>query len=89
MFYQCKQLEEADISTWDTHNTTSFQHMFCNCDSLKEVSLTVNTSGKTNVDMRRMFYADKSLESVTFSGDLSGVSDAGDIFMGQGSNYCR
>ena len=50
MFYYCHNLQELDVSTWDTSKVTSMESMFYNCNNLKELDVsTWNTSSVTNM----------------------------------------
>jgi surface protein len=83
MFYGCGQLEEIDMSKWDTSSVTTTYHMFADCKKLKFVNMTDwNTPNLTNMD--GMFNDCNSLESVDLSDlDTQNVEDMSQLF-----EYC-
>lgn len=39
MFYECRNLKELDLSSWDVSNVKSFQGMFCECKQLEKLNI--------------------------------------------------
>ena len=55
MFYECKSLNELNLSNFNTNNVINMEYMFCGCSSLQELNLSnFNTSNVYN--MNRMFF---------------------------------
>ena len=67
MFYNCINLQELDLSTFDTSSTTSMSNMFAGCTALETLDLsTFNTEKVTN--MQQMFYDCENLKYINLSG---------------------
>ena len=66
-FYGMVNIENINVSNFDTRNVTNMNHMFSSMHKLKQLQLpaTFNTSGVT--DMGYMFYNSKSLTSLDVS----------------------
>ena len=66
VFSDCKNIEDIDISSWNTENVTSFVDMFYGCSSLKTIDLSnLNTSSAEN--MSEMFARCSSLIHLNLS----------------------
>ena len=66
MFENCIQLNELDVSSWDTSNVTSMRSMFHHCAELTDLDVSNwNTSGVTNMDS--MFYQCENLSALDLS----------------------
>lgn len=77
MFFNCKNLESIDLSSWNTSNVIDMSHMFESCEKLK--SLDLSMLNKSNVeDATNMFYRCLSLEELDL-GDFN-PSKVSDIF---------
>ena len=61
MFYNCKSLDEIDLSHFNTENVTNMNGMFEKCESLKKVDIT-NFNFQNVDDMDNMFEGCKLLE---------------------------
>ena len=85
MFYDCKNLEQVDLSDLDTSNVTDMSYMFGLCSSLSSLDLSgFDTSSVT--DMQGMFNKCNSLSSLDLSGfDTSSVTNMKWMFSGCGS----
>ena len=46
MFYNCSSLKELDLSSIDTINVNSIEHIFHNFTSLKKENVKLNKKGK-------------------------------------------
>ena len=65
MFYNCYELEELDVSSFDTSSVIYMQGVFSYCTSLKRLDLrNLNTSSMVN--MAYLFEGCTALESVDF-----------------------
>lgn len=80
-FFCCRNLTYVNANI-DTSNATNMKQMFCECTSLKSLSLSEwNTSNVT--DMSRMFYNCDALTSIGVSDwDTSKVTDMSYMFYG-------
>ena len=80
MFYDCYNMESADLSGLDTSNVTDMSDMFSCCESL--TSLDVSGFDTSSVaDMSCMFYGCSSLTTLDLSGfDTSNVTDMSYMF---------
>lgn len=68
MFYQCKNLTDIDLSSFNTSQVTNMRGMFKNCHALKDLNLTsFNTGNVTDVQM--MFQNDYVLTTITVGED--------------------
>ena len=75
-FKHFKNLEEIDLSKFDTTNVTDMESMFEDCESLKEINFhdTFNTKNVTN--MKYMFRNCKNLQKIDLSKfDTTNVTD--------------
>ena len=74
------EIIKLDLSSWDTSNVTDMNHIFYNCESLKELNIsTWDTSNVT--DMKSMFTWCSSLKELDVSGwDTSKVTDMSLMF---------
>lgn len=81
MFYDCKSLENIDVSHFDTSKVQRMYSMFRSCNSLKSLDVShFDTSNVTEMDC--MFYECVSLENLDVSHfDTSKVTDMGFMFM--------
>lgn len=67
MFYNCKSLQEIDISSFDMKNTRNISYMFGFCSKLQQASLSVADTSSLK-DIRNLFYYCSELRKVDFSG---------------------
>ena len=66
MFFQCRQLENLDVSNFNTENVTDMSSMFNRCSNLKSLDLShFNTEEVTT--MNTMFFLCSALESLDMS----------------------
>jgi len=66
MFYECSNMTNVDLSSFDTSNITYMNSMFFDCNSLSALNLNnFNTATVTNMD--NMFYGCSSLSSLDLS----------------------
>ena len=66
LFYNCKNLENVDLSGFNTNNVTSMDSMFYNCSKLTDIDLSsFNTSNVTT--MYQMFYYCTNLTDLDLS----------------------
>ena len=63
MFYGCEQLQELDVSGWDTGNVTTMGWMFSGCASLSTLDVSSLDTGEVT-DMGGMFYGCSSLTTI-------------------------
>ena len=82
MFEFYINLEELDLSGFDTSKVTDMERMFRGCSSLKSLNLSgFNTSNVT--DMSEMFCSCSNLTELDVSGlDTSNVTDMNGMFLG-------
>ncbi len=67
MFYACWNLQELDISGFDSEQVTDMSRMFLNCAQLEKIDLRrLNTSNVEN--MSWMFFNCKQLKTLDFNG---------------------
>ena len=64
MFYECWNLEELDLSSFDMQNVTKMKSMFEGCTNLQKVNLQFKTQTVKLTTMERMFSKCTSLTSV-------------------------
>ena len=69
MFQECKELENLDLSNFDTSNVTDMSFIFFECDKLKYLNL-LNFS--INGETKRMFWfsPDTNCKFITNNKDL-------------------
>ncbi len=72
MFYDCYTLNDIDMSYLSTNSIENMSKVFCNCSSLKYVSLP--KSIKNNVNLTGLFFFCLSLESINMVGCFSSVT---------------
>ena len=84
MFYNCFQLQNIDLSEFDTKNATNMNSMFSGCKNLKELDLSnFNTSNVTRMD--NMFSGCNNLKELDLSNfDTSKVTNMAAMF-----SYCK
>ena len=75
-----KEIEELDLSTWDTSNVTDMGGMFNMCTNLKKLNISnFDTSEVTS--MKRMFDNCRNLVSLDLSNfDTTNVTNMADMF---------
>ncbi len=75
-----QEIEELDLSTWDTYNVTDMAGMFRMCTKLKKINISnFNTSNVT--DMANMFDGCRNLTSLDLSNfNTSSVTNMHDMF---------
>ena len=49
MFYKCSKLQKIDLSNFNTNNITNLSYVFCECSSLKELNIELNTNKAKNM----------------------------------------
>ncbi len=79
-FLDCRNMEEIDLSGFDSRNVTNMKEMFLKCCSLKKLTFSnLDTSKVTS--MSGMFEYCESLESIDLSSfDTSKVTDMNSMF---------
>ena len=66
MFYNCSNLKNIDLSSFDTKDVTDMSNMFAGCGNLKNLNLSsINTDKVT--DMSYMFYGCDLLQNLDLS----------------------
>jgi uncharacterized repeat protein (TIGR02543 family) len=82
MFYECNNLTNLDVSSFDTSRVENMSYMFCSCGSLANLDISsFNTSVVKN--MADMFWNCGNLASLDVSNfDTSYVEDMGGMFCG-------
>lgn len=82
VFYNCSNLIELDLSSWNTGNVTNMSNIFYGCNNL--VSVNLNGWNTNNVaDMQRMFNTCSKLKSFNFtSWNTSNVTNISYMFNG-------
>ena len=82
LFYYFRNLENIDLSSFDTSNVTDMSHMFDDCSSLTNLDLSnFNTYNVTNMDS--MFVRCESLVRLDVSNfDTLNVTNMGAMFVG-------
>ena len=84
MFYNCKNLQELDLTNFNTSNATKMYGIFGFCEKLQTLDLSSFDTSKVT-DMSLMFWRCKSLKTVnTSSFDTSNVTDMALMF-----GYCE
>lgn len=80
MFYNCNNLEELDLSCFDTSQVTTMRAMFGQCHKIKNLDLSnFNTQNVTNII--NIFYGCNSLISMDLSGlDTKKITGFGWMF---------
>jgi len=80
MFYNCKNLVNLDLSSFDTKNATNMKRMFYGCDNL--INLDLSSFDTKNVtDMSDMFYECYQLKEIDLSSfDTKKVTDMSGMF---------
>ena len=84
MFYNCKSLQNLNLSSFNTSNVTNMSGMFGCCENLQNLDLnSFDTSDTT--DMNGMFWYCKSLDTLNISSfDTSNVTNMAQMF-----GYCE
>ena len=81
MFYNCSELEEINLSIFDTSNVTDMRFMFYNCNYLKEIKGIEQFNTKQVKSMGYMFFGCKELIKLDLSRfDTSNVFDMSFMF---------
>ena len=81
MFQDCQELEELDLSNFDTSNVNDMGYMFANCFKLKRIKGIQKFNTNQVINMRAMFQQNKELEELDLSNfDTSNVVDMGFMF---------
>ena len=63
VFYECRNLNSLDISTWDTKNVENMLYMFTNCNTLPK--LNIRSFDISNVTkMHYMFSGTRNLKPI-------------------------
>ena len=66
MFFGCNNLEEINLSSFDTSNVTNMNEMFCLCYKLKDLNLS-SFDTKNVLFMNKVFNQDKNLINLNIS----------------------
>ena len=75
MFYDCKSLQNLDLSNFNSQNVTSMSNMFCGCKSLTNLNLS-NFYTQNVTNMSGMFDGCKKLKNLDLSNfDTQNVTD--------------
>ena len=86
MFYNCRSLQELNLSKWDTSKVTDMSDMFYNCRSLQELNLSKWDTSKVTA-MSGMFANCIELLEINLSNwNTSKVMDMSNMF-GRGSEF--
>ncbi|MDT2662671.1 BspA family leucine-rich repeat surface protein [Enterococcus hulanensis] len=82
MFANCTQLQELELSGWNTSKVVNMYAMFYGCTQLEDLNLSGwETSNVEN--MRQMFYGCSQLKDINLSGwDTSNVQNMSYMFWG-------
>lgn len=80
-FFNCKKLQNIDVSYWNTSNVTSLYKTFYGCNSLSEIKGIENWDVSNVTDMNGLFYNCNSLTTLDLSTwDANKVTDTTDMF---------
>ena len=81
LFQQCKELEELDLSNFDTSNVTDMGFMFNNCLKLKRIKGLEKFNTSKVADMKAIFGQCNEIETLDLSNfDTSKITDMGWFF---------
>ena len=83
LFYNCSNLQNVDLSSFNAQNVTNMSYMFYNCSNLQNVDLSsFNAQNVTNI--HGMFYKCSNLKSLDLSSfNAQNVTDMSCMF-----SYC-
>ena len=71
MFNNCENLENIDVSFFNTKNSTSFEKMFCGCKKLAKIDVSKFDSSKCNSIFSMFRYCEKISEIDMINWDMS------------------
>lgn len=73
MFYNCRNLEELDVSHFNTKNSLTFKNMFVNCEELKVIDVSKFDSSKC-ITIDSIFWGCRSLSEIDMiNWDISSI----------------
>ena len=64
MFYNCRSIEELDLSRWNTSKVQNMSYMFNNCNSLERLNLDNWSFERVGTNTSSMFYYASNLVEV-------------------------
>lgn len=83
MFSYCENLEELDLSSFNTANVQNMEAMFANCYKLNNIAGIANLKTDNVKNMKTMFAGCNALNSLDLSGfNTTNVTNMGDMFNG-------